>query len=202
MSRMSNVFAVPALVLFVLAAPGAALATTYGNPAPQFNKGDLGPGISLSDDRETLFLDWGVSDPGTLRFLLGVVDLGGDDGTEFGIGYRHKFSENVDVGDASLQLGALGMFRMGEADNNSDVEFNQLDLGFGGAFSPVENVNAYGIAIYRRTEVENRNNSVSDTDVGVVLGAELWISDGLVVGGELHLAIDDDDFGFFAQFKF
>ena len=83
------------VIAAALSGPGVALATTYGNPAPHISKGELSPGIALSDDREELYLDWGISDPGTLRLILGAVDLGGDDGTEFGVGYRHKSAKRA-----------------------------------------------------------------------------------------------------------
>lgn len=175
-----------------------AQATTYGNPAPNINKGDLSPGIALSDDREELYLDWGLSEPGTLRFILGAVDLGNDNGTEIGVGYRHKITKRPQVGDAELRLGGLVVYRFGEADNTPGLEYNQLDLGFGGATSIADNLDVYGIAIYRRVELNSKSNS----DVGVALGAEFALGDSLLVGGELHLAIENDDFGFYAQIKF
>lgn len=181
---------------------GSAHATTYGNPAPDIKKGDLAPGIALSDDREELFLDWGLSDAGTLRLILAAVDLGGDDGTEFGIGYRHKSSKRAKVGDAELRLGGLVMYRVGEADNTAGVEYSQLDLGFGGATSLADNLDVFGIAIYRRIEFDTARNSVSDSDVGVVVGAEFKLGEGFLVGGEFHFALDNDDFGFYAQLKF
>ena len=181
---------------------GTARATTYGNPAPDINAGELAPGIALSDNREELFLDWGLSDAGTLRFILGVVDLGGDDGTEFGIGYRHKSSKRANVGEAELRLGGLVMYRFGEADNTAGLEFSQLDLGFGGATSLADNLDVFGIAIYRRIDTEFLGISVTDSDVGAVAGAELRLGEGLLVGGEFHFGLDNDDFGFYAQIKF
>ena len=156
-----------------------AQATTYGNPAPNINKGDLSPGIALSDDREELYLDWGLSDPGTLRLILGAVDLGNDNGTEFGVGYRHKITKRPQVGDAELRLGGLIVYRFGEADNTAGLEYNQLDLGFGGATSIADNLDVYGIAIYRRIELDTTNKSKANSDVGVALGAEFALGESL-----------------------
>ena len=181
---------------------GTARATTYGNPAPDIKEGDLAPGIALSDDREELFLDWGLSDAGTLRVILAEVDLGGDDGTELGIGYRHKSSKRANVGDAELRLGGLVIYRLGEADNTAGVEYSQLDLGFGGTTTLADNLDVFGIAIYRRIETDTPQKSVSDSDVGVVVGAEFKLGEGILVGGEFHIGLENDDFGFYAQLKF
>ena len=74
----SAVLALSVLLLLSTGA-GTAHALYLGNPAPNFKKGDVGVGLSLSDLRDTAFLDWGLSDNGTLELLAGALDPGLDE---------------------------------------------------------------------------------------------------------------------------
>ena len=212
MNRLPHQVLLFALAALVLSWPGSAHATVFGNPAPDFKKGELGLGIGLSNNRETLFLDWGASDAGTLQFLLGTVEIGTNtDGTEFGGGYRHKIGERFKIGESPVRLGALGFLRIGEADNGN-VEFNQLDVGFGGAFTPVELLNVFAFAVYERIEIDSAQTvnmggnitggSKTESDIGIVLGTEYWADAKLVLGAEIHFSFDGDDLGFYAAIKF
>ncbi len=206
----------PLLLLFLLAAlswDGAAHATVIGNPAPDIASGEFGLGLGLSDNRETLFADIGLSDAGTLQILFGNVEIGPiADGSEVGVGYRHKIMEAFNIGDEPVRLGILGTFRLGESDDAAgDLEFKQIDLGFGGAFTPVEKLNAFAVAIYRRIDVEGSTVNPAgkavgfagdDTDIGVVVGAEFWLAENGVLGIELHVGFEDDDFAIFGEVKF
>ncbi len=136
------------------------------------------------------------------------------DGSEVGVGYRHKIMDAFNLGDQPVRLGILGTFRLGESDDAAgDLEFRQIDLGFGGAFTPVEKLNAFAVAIYRRIDVEGgvtvnpAGNVVGfaggdETDIGVVVGAEYWLAENGVLGIELHVGFDDDDFAIFGEVKF
>lgn len=202
------------LLLAALAWNSAAHATVIGNPAPDIASGQFGLGLGLSDNRETLFADIGLSDAGTLQILFGNVEFGpSTDGSEVGVGYRHKIMEAFNLGDQPVRLGILGTFRLGESDDPAvDLEFRQIDVGFGGAFTPVEKLNAFAVAIYRRIDVEggatvNPAGKVTgfagdDTDIGVVVGAEFWLAENGVLGVELHVGFDDDDFAIFGEVRF
>ena len=195
----------------VLLWTGSAHAIYLGNPAPDFKSGDVAIGLALSDLRETLFLDWGISDAGTLQFLYGNADLSlGADGTEFGAGYRHKIGEGFDIADKPVRLGVLAFLRIGEIEilNNVELDYNLIHIGFGGAYTPLENLNIYAAAVYERTDFETvfpqplGTVSVTDSDIGLLAGAEFWISQSILVGLELHPGLDDDDFVIFGEFRF
>lgn len=188
---------------------GSAHAIYLGNPAPDFMSGDVAIGLALSDLRETIFLDWGISDVGTLQFLYGNADLSlGADGTEFGAAYRHKIGEAFDIADKPVRLGVLAMARIGEVEIlNDEFDFNLIDIAFGGAYTPLENLNVYAAAVYERSDAEQEVKKfgkvrVTDSDIGVLAGAEFWISQSFLVGLELHPGLTDDDIAVFGEFRF
>lgn len=193
----------------VLLWTGSAHAIYLGNPAPDFMSGDVAIGLALSDLRETIFLDWGISDAGTLQFLYGNADLSlGADGTEFGAAYRHKIGEAFDIADKPVRLGILAMARIGEIEIlNAEFDYTLIDIAFGGAYTPLENLNVYAAVVYERSETDIvvppfGKVSVTDTDIGLLAGAEFWISQSFLVGLELHPGLTDDDIAVFGEFRF
>lgn len=202
--------------LLLLAWGGTAHALLIGNPAPDFAQGDFGAGAAFSDDRLTLFLDFGITDDGTLQGQVSDLDFdGGAEGTELGIGYRHKLPGTIDLGDVPLRLGILGSYRFAEIESGVGVDFDYslIQVGVGGSITPVEKLNAFAAAIYERfeTEVVVRNpffpgqttrRTVTDTNVGLSVGAEYWIAESFVAGLEIHPGLEDDDITIFGEFKF
>ncbi|MCH9044965.1 MAG: hypothetical protein IIA40_02535 [SAR324 cluster bacterium] len=190
----------------VLLWTGSAHAIYLGNPAPDFVSGDVAIGLALSDLRETLFLDWGISDAGTLQFLYGNADLSlGADGTEFGAGYRHKIGEGFDIADKPVRLGILAMARIGEIEIlNAEFDYTLIDIAFGGAYTPLENLNVYAAVVFERIDQEQAGGkgSLTDSDIGLLAGAEFWISQSILAGLELHPALENDDIVIFGEFRF
>ena len=184
----------------VLLWTGSAHALYLGNPAPDFVSGDVAIGLALSDLRETLFLDWGISDAGTLHFLYGNADLRlGVEGTEFGAGYRHKIGEGFDIADKPVRLGVLALLRIGEIETlNVKTDYTLLHIGFGGAYTPLENLNIYAAALFERNDTE----VVTDSDVGLLAGAEFWIAQAFLAGLEVHPGLENDDIVIFGEFRF
>ena len=187
---------------------GAAHAIYLGNPAPDFVSGDVAIGLALSDKRETLFLDWGISDAGTLHFLYGNADLRlGVEGTEFGAGYRHKIGEAFDIADKPVRLGVLALARIGEIEVlGVEFDYNLIHIGFGGAYTPLENLNLYAAAVYERFDKSEfpllGKSGVTDSGLGVLAGAEYWISPSFLAGLELQSGLTDDDIAVFGEFRF
>ncbi len=198
-----------ALLLCLVAWGGAAQALVLGNPSPEFKKGNFGIGAGLSDNRETLFLDYGLSDAGTLEVLAGNLDVtGGNSGTEIGLDYRHKLSASFNLGKFPTHLGILAGYRVATVDTPvGSLDFNLIDIGFGGSITPVPNLNTFAAAIYERAKADTvlpifGKLSKTDTNLGLLLGAEYWITPALVVGAEVHPGLDDDGLAIYATFKF
>ncbi len=196
-------------VLFTLVVAAQGLAATFGNPVPDFEKGQMGIGLGLSDSRATFFVDYGLTDPGTLRLLAGTLEVGRADGTEFGAGYRHRLDETFEVAEQTVRLGGFGHLRIGQVEaGGSDAGFNQVDVGFGGSIEPVENLRPYGAVVYQRVDVDVDTNGKgkggggTDTDLGAVIGAEFLPSPEFLIGIELHLGFDEDDIAIFGEIKF
>ncbi len=207
MVRMLGRHVLAGLAGVVLLWTGSAHALYLGNPAPDFVSGDVAIGLALSDLRETLFLDWGISDAGTLQFLYGNADLTlGVEGTEFGAGYRHKIGEAFDIADKPVRLGVLAFLRIGEVEilNNVELDYTLIHIGVGGAYTPLENLNVYAAAVFERIdqEQEGGKGSLTDSDIGLLAGAEFWISPSFLAGLELHPALENDDIVIFAEFRF
>jgi hypothetical protein len=196
------------LPLLVLGWAGSARALYLGNPAPDFKRGNFGLGLSLSNDRETAFADYGLSDAGTVELQVGDLDVGASHtGLEVGLTYRHKLGQPFKLGQFPVTLGVLGGYRVARVSNpGGDLNFNQIHLGLGGAFTPVQHLNVYGALIYERAKADTvlplGKISGTETNLGVSLGTEYWITPSIVAGLELHPGLDDDGLAIFGEFKF
>ena len=186
---------------------GTALATVLGNPAPLFFDGDFGLGARASDYRETLFLDWGVTDDMTLQFLRGRVSFPSRRGSEFGVGLRHKIGPEFFADSAPVRLGAFGFYRTGAQDSDRhDVDFILFDAGFGASVMLGQHLILFSSAIFRYMDVnisfeEPDRNYESGTDNGAAFGAELWFTSSFVVGLEIHTGLKDDKLAGYFEFK-
>ena len=201
--------------VILLAWSESASAIVIGNPSPEFKKGDLGVGFQLSDLRETLELDWGMFDAGTLQVLLGTLDNEGktsSSGKEGGIGYRHKLDPSFNIGKFPVHLGIVAIFRGGKT-KVLDQEFSStvVHLGVGGVFSPLEHLNTYAVALYERSQQEKEvvraggvkvTTKETDSGPGAAAGAEYWITPSLVGGIEAHANLVDSTLAVFGTFKF
>ena len=186
-----------------------------GNPAPHFKKGDMGVGLQLSDQRETLFFDIALIDAGALELFYGNVDATPlSDGTEFGASYRQGVGQAFNIGDFPVTLGFLAGYRAGKFEvpipfqqKKEEFEFTVLDVGFGGDLTPLPNLNTYAALIYERVEEELDlpvfgKVSVTDSNLGALLGVEYWALDRFIVGLELHPGLGDTDISIFGEVKF
>ena len=186
---------------------GTALATVLGNPAPEFLEGELGLGARGSDYRETLFLDYGVTDAATLQFLAGRVTFPGMRGTEFGAGLRYKIGPKFFAGSLPTQLGAFGFYRAGSEDSDIGAsDFTLLDAGFGASVMPGRHWVLFASAIFRYMEINFQSeeldiNYESGTDLGAAFGVELWFTTSFVVGLEIHTGLKDDSLAGYIEFK-
>jgi hypothetical protein len=186
-----------------------------GNPAPHFKKGDMGVGLQLSDQRETLFFGIALLDSSVLEVFYGNVDADPlSDGTEYGVSYRQGVGQAFNLGDFPVTLGFLAGYRMGKFEvpflfqnRKEEFEFTILDVGFGGDLTPLPNLNTYAAVIYERVEQELDlpvfgKVSATDSNVGLLLGVEYWALDRFIVGLELHPGLEDNDISIFGEVKF
>ena len=188
-----------------------ALAFVYGNPTPNIAENETGAGVSLTDDRITGFLDFGVSPKGVAQGSVALIEIGRADGVEVGAGYRHRIDETLDLKDQSISFGVIAFAHYGDAkDGDTEITYLQLDVGFGGSLPVTDQLVVFGAPVFRRLSVEVSNagrggGRNSDSDLGLYAGLEYWLSSTLVFGGELHFGFGDEfdeDFGIFAEFKF
>ena len=186
---------------------GAACATLVGNPTPRFFEGDVGFGARGSDYRETLFLDYGATDDLTLEFLGGRVNFPGSRGTEFGAGLRYKFVPKFMIGNLEAGFGGFGFLRTGSEDADiGDNDFMLLDTGIGLSLVPTERLSIFASVLFRYMELDFKTirpdqNYETGTDVGFVVGGEIWITSWFVVGLEIHDGLKDDRLAGFIEFK-
>ena len=186
---------------------GTAFATMVGNPTPRFLEGDVGIGARGSDYRETLFLDYGATDDLTLELLAGRVNFPGSSGTEFGAGVRYKFVPKFMIGDLEAGFGGFGFLRTGSEDADiGDNDFILLDSGVGLSLVPAESLSLFASVLFRYMDLDFQTprpdeNYETGTDVGFVVGAEIWVTDGFVAGLEIHDGLKDDRLAAFIEFK-
>lgn len=173
---------------------GRARAVAYRDPVPQLDAQEMAAGVGLDEDRQTAFLEYGVSDRGQLHVLLGTLDFGRADGVEVGAGYRHGLESEVKVGREPVRLAVLGIARYGQVEaGGEDFGFTQIDLAFGGDSPVQDTLRLYGLAVFRRVDASediDRGDS-SESDVGLVAGAELDPAEALLLGAELHGGLEE-----------
>jgi len=204
---MGGIISITAMLLFT----SPAHAIILGNPAPNFKAGDIGVGVALDDIRETLFLDIGISEPGTLQVLVGNFEVNQVEGSEFGVGYRHDTGASFNLFEQDFKMGGLASFRRGTIEiegTSEEFAFSQLYIGFGAAITPVDNLNVYAAGIYERLSGEATNPvtgkkiDTTESGIGLLLGAEYWLGENIVGGLEMHPGLEDDEIAIFGQYKF
>lgn len=186
-------------VIFMLAAmPAQAL--YIGNPVHGYESGDVAGGLAFSDERVTVFVDYGLSEDGVLEVFLGSIDFGfGVSGSEYGVGYRHRIPKGFDLGEYPVKLGIVALFRIGTVDVfGTDYTYNILNIAFAGAISPVENLNLYAGPLYHRFS----DDAAADSKTAALIGAEYWIGEGFNAGLEKHLGLEGDELVLFGALKF
>ena len=158
-------------------------ALTSGNPISEQGAGDLGAGLSLSDDAVLIFGDYGVAENSTVRGFIGSLDLDGAKGTVYGAGYRHGLGIDFDLGGNKVETGALGYYTNGTLEvSGYEFSYSQIDLGAGATMEVAENMRPYLILAWRQVSVD----STSDSEVGFALGLDYGIDDNLKAGLEYH----------------
>lgn len=188
----------------LLATVSIAHATAFRNPVTSLRQGNLGAGFSISDHRQTIHGEYGISDAGTVELLVGNVDIyKSEDALEFGLGYRHDLGPAFDIDGKPVRLAPLARVQYGSGDVGAvTLDFVQVDVGFGGSLAVTPQANVFAGPLLRHVSVEVAGFSDSDTDVGVLLGGEFWAVPQWVVGAELHVGLDEDDFGLYTTLKF
>ena len=197
-----------AAVLLLVSWGNTAFGVVFGNPSPRFDQGDVGLGFRTSDYRKTVFLDYGITDDGTLQILAGEVDVTTKEGTEYGVGYRQKIGDPIEMEVGSLGFGVFGFFRHGEADERDiNAEFQLYDAGVGAGLKIAEPISVFAAAVIRYIELRNApdkadRNYKPEVDVGGAVGVEFWLWSTLLLGAEQHFGLKDDHLGLYVEVKF
>ena len=204
-----SVYAVFWLFVFLLASGDVTLikAQTTFSPVPSLGKGQLAVGVAYSPyrrkirgdgggvsnlldySRDTVFLDYGLSDQSDLHFELSVADLDNYRGFELGAGYYGDLGLGSRVGKRPLEAGYFGVLRRSEmSKGSSSSEMFQLDAGGGAAlfFDPRFAVYASGLVSYLIGDVDGAGFGAEEL-IGVSFGAFYDHDKKFRFGGEMHL---------------
>ena len=186
-----------------------AYALLLGNPAHSIKGGDFAVGLGLGDNRYELFGNIGLGKAGVLDlFMASEEESTLAEKDEFGIGYRHNLGKSFTVADMKIQMGVLSQIRQGTITASGlELDYMSIDLGVGGSISPLEGLNVYAAGVYERVTVDVDLGvfgtvSVTDTNMGFVVGVEYMIDEGLIAGAELHPGLDESSFIMFGILRF
>ena len=175
------------------------MALDYGNPVSHFGQGDIGIGLSVSNEGELVFIDYGVVEHDALRILTGNVEKEHAEGTVIGVGYRHQLGMTFDLFDQNFQTGILGYYSSGTVEEHGhDIDFSQIDLGIGATFEPVQHLLPYLVVALRQSMFDEE----SDTEVGIALGIDYGIGENFVVGAEYQPIFEEVETALFVEVIF
>lgn len=200
------------IVIGVLAASiamSSAYALVLGNPGHSFKGGEYAAGLGLGDNRIEIFGNIGLGKAGVLDLFLATEDVSVlVERDEFGAGYRHNLGKAFTVAGLKMQMGVLAQIRQGTISSaGQDFDFLSIDLGVGGYVSPLEGLNVYAAGVYERIEQEQDVKgvgvvSVTDTNLGILVGVDLTIGESFMVGAEIHPALEESEFILYGLMRF
>ena len=175
------------------------MALDYGNPVSHFGQGDIGIGLSASNEGELVFLDYGIVEHDALRILTGNVEKEHAEGTVIGIGYRHQLGLTFDLLGQNFETGILGYYQSGTVEaHGEDIDFSQIDLGIGLTFELVEHLLPYFVVAWRQLEVDGE----TDDEVGIALGIDYGIGENFIVGVEHQTVFEEKETALFIELVF
>ena len=186
-----------------------AFALVLGNPAHSFKGGEYSAGLGLGDNRIEIFGNIGLGMSGVLDLFLASEDVSVlVERDEFGVGYRRNLGKAFTVAGLKMQMGALAQIRQGTITAvGQKFDFLSIDLGVGGYVSPLEGLNVYAAGVYERIEQEQVVQgagvvSVTDTNLGILVGVDLSIGESFMVGAEIHPALEEREFILYGLIRF
>jgi hypothetical protein len=173
---------------------GAARATLLRNPISDVKSGQVDAGFGVSTHTLTFFGDFGLGVATTLEVSLGSITFGGASANEIGVGFHYEIGAKSNVGSKQVRLGPFVLLNVGLG----SADFEQLMVGFGGSVAVAKDVQIFGAPFWHRLS----SGGLSDSRLGMLLGAEFRPADNWLVGAELHLGLDTDDYGIYTAVKF
>lgn len=192
-----------------LAVSSQAHALVLGNPGHSFKKGVYAAGLGLGDNRVEIFGNIGLGESGVLDLFVATEDVSVlVERDEFGVGYRHNLGKDFTVAGLKMQLGVLAQIRQGTISSaGQDLDFLSFDLGVGGYFSPLDGLKVYAAGIYERIETDQDVTgigvvSVTETNLGLLVGVDLMIGESFMVGAEIHPALEEKELILYGLFRF
>jgi len=201
--------ATAAILALTFAAATPALAEFYGDVTRTFGDGKLGvEGAYTNLSRPVEFdgggsddLDYtelsavisrGVGGQGQLMGRLGTVsiDTGGadEDGFGLGVGYRHTFGAGTD-----LPKGAFARFALVNA---GDIQFTQIDVGFGVSHALEKNLRVYGGGLVSQLSGDvdtgfGKADFSEKHEIGLFGGGIFQLDQSLGIGFEIHALFEN-----------
>lgn len=186
-----------------------AYALVLGNPGHSFKGGEYAAGLGLGDNRIEIFGNIGLGTAGVLDIFLASEDVSVlVKRDEFGVGYRHNLGKALTVAGMKMQMGVLAQFRQGTISSvGQDFDYLSIDLGVGGYVSLLEGLNVYAAGVYERIEQEQEVKgvgvvSVTETNLGLLVGVDLTLGESFMVGVEIHPALEEREFILFGLMRF
>lgn len=225
---MKKVIGLAVIAVASLFISDSAWAVVYKNFAHGFSQGDFFVGLSveamsrdfeseglgegeLDVDRNTLNVGIGVGQSGLIGLHVGAIEFsdpdGSSDGGEFGVSYTHNLDPNR---EGPVQLGFQLSLRSGTVDDvDTETDFTQVDLGFGGALKLNEQLSFYFGGVFSSVdatlELTVPDFSAFDLEasdnIGGFGGIEFIPTDQFLLGFEIHL-LHESGFGFYADILF
>lgn len=220
-----------------------AQARLLGNPVPYFTKDSMDVGLGLSTvekdyrvtepkvcagkfcvgggtatgsdsaSNTTFFLDYGISDKGTLRGEVGTSSFGVSSatGTEIGVNYRQSFSTRKLASGKTLTLGGLAGVEFGTISGDNfgasfSGSYTEFQVAFGASIAIDKGLNVYGAGI---VDIFDGSMSASGmtfkfssaNPIGVYGGADFAVTPEFRIGGEYHL-IFEQGWAIYGLYKF
>lgn len=196
------------IVCFSMLQSTPAWALLLGNPGHSFKGGEFGVGLGLGDNREEVTFNIGIKSAGVIDLFLAFEDTALlVERDEVGIGYRHNLGKGFTLAGLKIQLGALGQYRQGTLKSfGQESDYSLIDLGVGGYFTPITDLNIYAAGIYERFQFEAAVGGVkasqSDTNLGLMVGVDYQFSNSFLGGAEIHPRLEDKELIIYVLFRF
>jgi hypothetical protein len=186
-----------------------AYALVLGNPGHSFKKGVYAAGVGLGDNRIEFLGNIGLGEAGVLDLFIASEDVSVlVERDEFGVGYRQNLGKEFTLAGMKMRLGILTQFRQGTISSaGQELDYQSFDLGVGGFITLLEGLNVYAAGVYERIEAEQNVTgvgvvSVTDTNLGLLVGVDFTIGESFMVGAEIHPRLEEREVIFSGLFIF